>query len=565
MRLDMLISPVGLPTQICSTNLPMRKQLCTVAGALLASLAFCAAVQLFRIHIGRALDFYLMPSRFWELQCGVLLCLADARRQLGSALRLRSCLQLPAALLLLLSLFFTPVGGNFPIPWAVPAVMSALGLITVCAPQINEPPLLLSRFLALEPIVRIGQMSYSIYLWHWPIIVLFRWTAGINTAYAKLAALLLTAILSAWTSRYIETPFRQRPQSRQWHVFAAAVGGMAITCFGLIMLRGPFYGKLHVQAWPCNPAICLMERCIVVGGKQRCWLQRMPEPSNVASTSGVTDSALPLIIDLHGLCSHARFISSYSGFAEIAAAHGAIIVWPQAFYDHDGCARWDVTFSQDDVKFLTAIVHHLNTEHSLHGVYVTGHSYGCSMAHRFVAESSEGLVDAMACMAGYRTYSACHECRRERNNIVIPSCDSEAEAQACNATPPYLYYRKDMALLPRRKAAVPVLDVYGTLDPILMRGRHSFARWSVTNGCVGMPVNLLKNELRGELWVHQNCSGHATVGLLLANGYAHQPYLPRPRAQWPWQDRLLDTTALAWTFMRNAPAVVRRRRRAETD
>lgn len=56
----------------------------------------------------------------------------------------------------------------------------------------------------------------------------------------------------------------------------------------------------------------------------------------------------------------------------------------------------------DDVAFLLWLIRNISGAIPISAVYATGHSNGCSMVHRLAAEAPPGIIDAIACMAGYQ-------------------------------------------------------------------------------------------------------------------------------------------------------------------
>jgi hypothetical protein len=84
-------------------------------------------------------------------------------------------------------------------------------------------------------IVLIGKMSYSLYLWHWPIIVLFRWTVGLDTAIKNIFAIILTIILAGISYFLVETPIRTSAlvakASRRTIIYA----GISTVIFGFVL------------------------------------------------------------------------------------------------------------------------------------------------------------------------------------------------------------------------------------------------------------------------------------------------------------------------------------------
>ena len=106
---------------------------------------------------------------------------------------------------------------QFPGPWALVPVGAALLFILAGANRQADPTTrdnlpLPNRLLATRPLVRLGAMAYSLYLWHWPLLIF--WLAYTGHAHANFvegtAVLLISGVLAYLTNRYIEEPLRQR-------------------------------------------------------------------------------------------------------------------------------------------------------------------------------------------------------------------------------------------------------------------------------------------------------------------------------------------------------------------
>lgn len=171
-----------------------------VAAGLAASLAWAA--YLGATNPDRA--FYMLTSRFWELAAGVLLYQLrpedfGARRP-GSALALAGALA--GLVLIAAGLVLVPPDAT-PFPGGLLPVLGTLGVIGCLA---GRPAVKILDNVALR---YVGKISYSLYLWHWPVFVLFRWTSGLNTATEQITALALTAMLSVVSYHGIETPPRR--------------------------------------------------------------------------------------------------------------------------------------------------------------------------------------------------------------------------------------------------------------------------------------------------------------------------------------------------------------------
>ncbi|MNM80550.1 phosphoglycerol transferase I [compost metagenome] len=76
--------------------------------------------------------------------------------------------------------------------------------------------------------VGIGRISYSLYLWHWPVFVVFRWTYGLDAPVQWFSAVVIAFALAWLSYRFVETPIRQAESVRKLPQSAVIVGGMAV-------------------------------------------------------------------------------------------------------------------------------------------------------------------------------------------------------------------------------------------------------------------------------------------------------------------------------------------------
>ena len=108
-------------------------------------------------------NFYLLPTRAWELGAGSLLSFA---RPINSS-KLREVLSFIGLGLITGYYFLLPEDTPFPGVSALPPVIGAGLIIWSGIGQTKLPAI--GRLLALKPMVGIGLISYSLYLWHWPL------------------------------------------------------------------------------------------------------------------------------------------------------------------------------------------------------------------------------------------------------------------------------------------------------------------------------------------------------------------------------------------------------------
>lgn len=155
--------------------------------------------------------YYLLPSRLWELACGAMLFKLHAQNKLltRSENTASACI---AVGLLLVGMGFTFADPrSFPFPWAILSVGGALFAITGTVSTTGKPgsKAVIGQILDNQLMVYVGKISYSLYLWHWPVFVMFRWTVGLEQPLAIAAAIALTVLLSIFSYHLIEQPIRQ--------------------------------------------------------------------------------------------------------------------------------------------------------------------------------------------------------------------------------------------------------------------------------------------------------------------------------------------------------------------
>jgi peptidoglycan/LPS O-acetylase OafA/YrhL len=197
-----------------------------VFGLLLVSLAAGE----WAVRTAPSAAFYLTPFRVWELALGMLLALPVLPMRASGWIR-GAAAWLGVALI---------VWSVFVYSWQTPfpglhALAPCAGAALVIWSGIGGDTAV-KRFLSLRPVVFLGLISYSLYLWHWPILSLARYWAVRELSHPEIAALLAGSIaLAALSWRYIERPFRVRNGVLgRRPLFAAAGAATAmLACLGL--------------------------------------------------------------------------------------------------------------------------------------------------------------------------------------------------------------------------------------------------------------------------------------------------------------------------------------------
>jgi peptidoglycan/LPS O-acetylase OafA/YrhL len=157
-----------------------------------------------------ALGFYSPLPRAWEFAAGAAVALAIAGKR-GLAPRTAAVSGTLGLVGLVASLFLINASTPFPGVWTLLPVVSTLLLIVA---GWQNPDNYASRMLSTGPMVRTGDWSYSIYLWHWPFIVLAS-TLWPGTNWVPVLAAICTLIPAIASYRIVEQPLRKRTYSRR--------------------------------------------------------------------------------------------------------------------------------------------------------------------------------------------------------------------------------------------------------------------------------------------------------------------------------------------------------------
>ncbi len=222
--------------------LVLRRRSWPLRGTLLGLAVLSLAASAWGAFHSPTATFYLLPTRGWELLLGGLLALrpAPARSLPGAAWA-------GLALIATAALAYTRAT---PFPGAaalLPCLGTALVLHAGSAPG-TRPQLLLTT----APVVFIGRISYSLYLWHWPLLVFAAYrTTGELGAAVKLGLVALSfglAVLSWWA---VERPLiGRRILSARKPLFVGAVGGTILAVAVGTLLDQAGRGRIALTLLP---------------------------------------------------------------------------------------------------------------------------------------------------------------------------------------------------------------------------------------------------------------------------------------------------------------------------
>jgi peptidoglycan/LPS O-acetylase OafA/YrhL len=341
----------------------------------LATVALSFALCVAGTHNFRDADFYLAPTRAWELGLGCLLALGAL-----PALRAPVLREVAAALGLALIAYAVVSYSDdtkFPGVNTLPPCLGALLLLWAGC----DGPSAVGRMLSTGPAVFFGLISYSLYLWHWPLLVYAGYVLARPLRVVEASALLaLATAVSAASWRWIERPFRgaaSRVSGRA--VFRAAVAvSLATTAAGLaIAVTGGRPGRLDAVGAQLaatraekDAMRVWCERSKVGGGRTTTWVKSLGDP-NAAQASFIVWGD-----------SHACMLSEAIG--ELARSHGrrGYLAWgggcPPLLVDPDAIAPNECTEANERVAAALGADAGL-TDVVMIGrwaLYFAGHGYG---------------------------------------------------------------------------------------------------------------------------------------------------------------------------------------------
>jgi peptidoglycan/LPS O-acetylase OafA/YrhL len=214
-----------------------RRWMVAFAAAAIASLA----LSIYATQVGPTANFFLLPTRAWELLLGALIAVRPPPRDKAW---LNQALSLLGLILIVWSVFAYDEATPFPGAAALAPCIGTGLAIAYADPERT----LVGRLLTQKLMIGIGLISYSLYLVHWPIAVFWRYItlqppSLLGAAIIFTASVLLAAI--AW--KFIEQPFRKRGGASNLRVIC--VGLAALACLAVIGVGGWARGDAARRAY----------------------------------------------------------------------------------------------------------------------------------------------------------------------------------------------------------------------------------------------------------------------------------------------------------------------------
>lgn len=195
--------------------------------AVMIGLIVSLSLWLYLRNVAPLKAFYMIYARFWQLAAGV------ACFQISAMLRDRN-LAFPGAAPALAGLALLVVTLWLRLPpehaWAINVLAVIATVVIITSLQQQGSKGIATTLLAARPARFVGKISYSLYLWHWPVFVLARWTVGLVTPLQLVAATLLAFLLAVASYFFVERPVRRSSRLRAMPRYAVVAVGLA--CVG---------------------------------------------------------------------------------------------------------------------------------------------------------------------------------------------------------------------------------------------------------------------------------------------------------------------------------------------
>ncbi|WP_158618869.1 acyltransferase family protein [Legionella qingyii] len=203
-----------------------------IGTLILASISF--VISAIALKNDSVFAFYMLPSRMGEFLAGGSLCTASIlleNKKIPSWVYQITAIS--GLLLIVWSLCFLNEKTGFPgLISIVPTLGSMLLIIS------GNGSNLLTKLLSLKPIVAIGLLSFSLYLWHWPILAFYRYAYVELDLLGYFICLGLITIFSIFSYYFIETKFRYNQRG-----FILPAAGFSAALLILIIVPGCYFNS----------------------------------------------------------------------------------------------------------------------------------------------------------------------------------------------------------------------------------------------------------------------------------------------------------------------------------
>ena len=221
-------------------------------GLLLASFSLCVYWSHFGSEFFQRASFFMAPARAWQFLAG-----AGTALYLEKLITRRSRSLSFVAITSVVGLFWSSLvmteDAPFPGIWAVLPTVVSVGIL--CS---SQPGSVIYRMLTLGPLRALGELSYGLYLWHWPILVFVVRRASLTQGTAILIVF-VSLLLASLSYFAVEKPMREKFRAPQRALLVMGVS--LFVALGAAILVGKDAGRTYARAVsPAVPADAQMVR-----------------------------------------------------------------------------------------------------------------------------------------------------------------------------------------------------------------------------------------------------------------------------------------------------------------
>ena len=177
--------------------------------------------------------YYMLPSRAGQLLFGALCFLIANSDKFRIPRAFNELVAVIGMLAIMFSLFFIREDMGFPGINAIPVTLGS-GLVILTASFHNT---LVARALSLRLLVLTGLISYSMYLWHWPILAYLKYAFSVLTWQLMIASFIVIVLFSIASYRLVEVPFKRSKKSLNQVFWRQFVVPSLLICFIAVGVR----------------------------------------------------------------------------------------------------------------------------------------------------------------------------------------------------------------------------------------------------------------------------------------------------------------------------------------
>lgn len=222
------------------------------------------AYSIYLTSVDPAAAYFVTPTRIWELTLGGIVGLGV---YYGLELKPRISAALAWVGLFIIAASFVIFTEETPFP-SYTALLPVLGTGMILLASVDSIPYSPRRLFGMRINQFIGDISYSIYLWHWPIVIIAPYALGSNlVAWEKITLILLSILLADLTKRYIEDPVRvsKKLNVNKLRSFKYGFASIAVVLFASIGTLGWINSIQSADTVALQKALSSGDRCIGAG------------------------------------------------------------------------------------------------------------------------------------------------------------------------------------------------------------------------------------------------------------------------------------------------------------